>query len=177
MSVLIRLLKHDESKNIKMVQQMAKMINDVYKTVEKGLYKRNAERITEKELTELVKKEKIVAAFFKGKIIATIRVEQKDHQTGNLGLLSVHANYQQNGIGKRLIQFAEKLCQENKLQKIQLELLVPDERTHPFKEILAKWYTRLGYEEIGIESVADFLPDLNQKLAIPCHFIIFQKNL
>ena len=45
---------------------------------------------------------------------------------------------------------------------MRLQLLIPREGTHPFKQRLHSWYSRLGYRAIGAEDVAKALPDIEQ---------------
>ena len=108
---------------------------------------------------------------------ACVRIQQLDDYTGEFGMLAVDEKHQGNGIGRALIQFAEEKCKSENLQKMQLELLVPQEGSHPFKTILEKWYTRIGYDPVHTETVESLFPDLAPQLAIPCQFIIFQKEL
>jgi hypothetical protein len=54
---------------------------------------------------------------------------------------------------------------------MRLELLVPRSGSHPFKERLAGWYSRLGYQAAGRRD-ADF-----HGLAVPCELLLFVKPL
>ena len=45
---------------------------------------------------------------------------------------------------------------------MRLQLLIPRDGTHPFKERLHSWYSRLGYRAIGAEDIAKALPDIEK---------------
>jgi hypothetical protein len=60
---------------------------------------------------------------------------------------------------------------------MQLELLVPQTWTHPVKEFLRGWYTRIGYAKVRTESLAEAYPALHPYLATPCDFVIYHKDL
>jgi hypothetical protein len=59
---------------------------------------------------------------------------------------------------------------------MRLKLLVPRGGTHPFKDRLHSWYSRLGYRAIGAEDVAKALPDI-EKTAVPCDLVTYEKVL
>ena len=52
------------------------------------------------------------------------------------------------GVGRALVDFAERHSRERGLRAIQLELLVPRAWRHPSKEFLKAWYGRSGYRLI-----------------------------
>ena len=60
---------------------------------------------------------------------------------------------------------------------MQLELLVPQTWTHPVKEFLRAWYTRIGYRHVRTDRLADAYPALQPQLATPCDFVIYHKTL
>jgi hypothetical protein len=63
------------------------------------------------------------------------------------------------------------------LDRMQLELLVPRGWTHPVKESLREWYTRLGYREVRRDPFEEAHPALQPQLATPCDFVVFHKSL
>ena len=48
--------------------------------------------------------------------------------------------------------------------------------THPFKQRLHSWYSRLGYRAIGTEDVAKALPEI-EKTVIPCDLVTYERVL
>ncbi|MEH7380472.1 GNAT family N-acetyltransferase [Bacillus sp. JJ1533] len=176
-SIEIHMLPYSESTNISEMEHIANIVNRVYEASERSLWKPGASRTTAAEIAELAKSGEIAVAQSMGQIVGCVRVRQIDQETGEFGMLAVDEKYQGTGIGRELIRFAEQKCQNEQLRKMQLELLVPQEGTHPDKVILEKWYTRLGYQPIHTETTDASFPRLAEMLAIPCKFIVFQKNL
>ena len=60
---------------------------------------------------------------------------------------------------------------------MQLEVLVPRRWSHPSKEFLTGWYTRIGYQPARTGAIDEAYPDLAPLLATPCDFVIYRKNL
>lgn len=176
-SLEIRMLPQNASRDLDKMKYIANLVNRVYRIAEHGLYKQKANRTTVEDLQELTKKGEVAVAQLNEKIVGAIRIGQHDENTGELGMLSVDDAHQGQGIGRELISFAEQKCKNKGLATIQLELLVPEEGEHPVKKILEKWYLRLGYRPIYTDTIDSLFPQLNDKLAIPCNFIVFQKDL
>lgn len=159
------------------LEKIAALVNRVYRETEKGLWKPGAARTDLEEIKQFASSGELAVARINGEIVGCVRIQKLDDYTGEFGMLAVDEKHQGNGIGRALIQFAEEKCKSENLQKMQLELLVPQEGSHPFKTILEKWYTRIGYDPVHTETVESLFPDLAPQLAIPCQFIIFQKEL
>jgi hypothetical protein len=60
---------------------------------------------------------------------------------------------------------------------MQLELLVPRTWSHPVKEFLRRWYTRIGYRQVRTARLEEAYPALQPRLATPCDFLIYHKAL
>jgi ribosomal protein S18 acetylase RimI-like enzyme len=81
------------------------------------------------------------------------------------------------GIGRQLVGFAEHWARTQGLSTMQLELLVPQTWTHPVKEFLRAWYTRIGYRRVRTGRLEEAYPMLQPQLATPCDFVIYEKDL
>lgn len=171
------MLPSNESTNIKDLEFITNMVNRVYAASEKGLWKQGAVRTTVEEIAEFTSHREMAVARLAGRIVGCVRIQRIDEETGEFGMLAVDEEYQGMGIGRELIRFAEQTCRKEHVRKMQLELLVPSEGAHQAKVILENWYKRLGYQPIYTESVEALFPKLAHLLAIPCKFIVFQKNL
>lgn len=173
----IQLLPCNAGKDIKAMEQITNIINRVYAKAEKGFWMDGTKRTTVDEISALTRNGEMAVARMKGKIVGCIRIHQADDETGEFGMLAVDDHYQGAGIGRKLIRFAEHKCQKENLRKMQLELLVPQEGSHPTKLSLENWYIRIGYHPVHTVSVESLFPQLAQMLAIPSKFIIFRKEL
>lgn len=176
-SIDIEMLPCNASTNMQDMEHITNIINRVYAIAEESLYKHGAVRTTVQEIEEFTRNGEIAVARSMGEIVGCVLIRRIDQEMGEFGMLAVDDAYQGAGIGKKLIRFAEQKCQKEHLRKMQLELLVPKEGTHPTKIILENWYTSLGYHQVHTETIDALFPRLVQMLAIPCKFIIFQKEL
>lgn len=176
-SIKIHMLPRDASDNLADMQHIANIVNKVYAASEEGFWMNGTVRTTVAEMIEFTGSGEIVVARAMEDIVGCVRVRRLDHETGEFGMLAVDDEYQGDGIGRELIRFAEQKCRKEHLRKMQLELLVPLEGSHPDKVILENWYTRIGYYPVHTETVEALFPQLADMLAIPCKFIVFQKEL
>jgi ribosomal protein S18 acetylase RimI-like enzyme len=84
---------------------------------------------------------------------------------GYLGLLGVDPQRQGTGLGRKLMDAAEKFFREAGC--VAIDLRVISARTP-----LPAFYRHLGYLETG---TAPFAPDVPVK--VPCHYILMSRNL
>lgn len=173
----INMLQNSVSISEMDLEKIAAIVNHVYRETEKGLWKPGAARTNVEEIKQIADNGELAVARLNDEIVGCVRIQRLDERTGEFGMLAVDEQYQGNGIGRALIRFAEEKCKSENLQNMQLELLVPNEGSHPFKARLEKWYTRIGYVPVHTESVDALFPELAPMLAIPCKFIIFHKEL
>jgi GNAT superfamily N-acetyltransferase len=106
-----------------------------------------------------------------------VRIQQLDDEVGEFGMLAADPDHRGIGIGRRLVDFAERLNVDRGLRTMRLELLVPQTWTHPTKTFLDTWYTRMGYRVVRKGDFEEQYPHLAPLLATPCDFVIYHKNL
>jgi len=150
------------------------MINAAYEAGERGLWPPNTPRVFDHEVQAMVDNDELLFVRRDGEIAGLVRVHALDERTGELGLLT--AARLDSGVGGELIRLAEDWARERGLPRMRLTLLIPHEGTHPFKQRLHSWYSRLGYRAIGTEDVAKALPDI-EKTVIPCDLVTYEKVL
>jgi GNAT superfamily N-acetyltransferase len=160
-----------------LVSEITDLVNRVYATAEKGLWVEGAARTTTSEMAKLIAAGEIAVARMDGRIVGAVRIQQLDAATGEFGMLVVDPAHRGEGIGHELVIFAEELSRERGLGVIQLELLVPRGWTHPTKEFLHAWYTRIGYRPVRSGTIDESYPQLAPLLATPCDFVIYRKEL
>jgi GNAT superfamily N-acetyltransferase len=112
-----------------------------------------------------------------GPIVGCIRIQQLDHRLGEFGMLAADPARRGKGVGRELIRFAEDRCRQRGMAVMQLEVLVPRGWSHPVKEFLHAWYTRIGYEPVRRGSIEESYPHLSALLATPCDFVVYHKAL
>jgi GNAT superfamily N-acetyltransferase len=160
-----------------LVEEITNLVNRVYATAEEGLWLDSAARTTAAELREMIAAGQIAVARMDGRVVGSVRVHQLGGGLGEFGMLVAHPAYRGEGIGRKLISFAEDLSARRGLSTMQLELLVPREWSHPVKDFLGAWYTRIGYLPVHKGSIEDSYPHLAPLLATPCDFVIYHKPL
>lgn len=176
-SYSIEMLSPHASTETAEIAHITNIVNQVYASSEGGLWTNDVVRTTVDEVANIIKSGELAVARSDEQITGCIRVRQLDHEIGELGMLAVSPEHQNVGLGRRLIRFAEETCHAKQLSIMQLELLVPQRGSHPSKVILADWYSRLGYTPIRTDAVDNLMPELVPLLAIPCKFIVYQKQL
>jgi GNAT superfamily N-acetyltransferase len=173
----IQLLPAAAASDGELVGRITELINRVYAAAEEGLWVEAATRTTISEVTTLIAAGQIAVARMNGRILGAIRIQQLDAATGEFGMLVADPAHRREGIGRELVTFAEERSRQRGLGVMQLELLVPRGWTHPTKEFLHAWYTRIGYRPVRSGSIDDSYPQLAPLLATPCDFVIYRKSL
>jgi GNAT superfamily N-acetyltransferase len=159
------------------VGEVTDLVNLAYAAAEEGLWREGTPRTTPAETTEFVRNGEIAVARLAGRIVGSVRIQQLDGGIGEFGMLATEPGHRGAGIGRRLIQFAEESSRERGLDIMQLELLTPKSWTHPSKQFLHEWYTRIGYRMVRTGSIEEQYPALAPLLATPCDYVIYHKKL
>jgi GNAT superfamily N-acetyltransferase len=150
----------------------------VYADAERGLWRDGTRRTSGAEVAELIAAGEVAVARHRdGRIVGSVHVRRIAEDTGELGMLVVAPDHRGLGIGRALVEFAERHSREQGLRAIQLELLVPRGWRHPTKEFLSSWYSRLGYRVVGVGRMDDAYPHLAPFLATPCDLQVREKPL
>jgi GNAT superfamily N-acetyltransferase len=160
-----------------LMAQLTELINKVYATSEDGLWFAGADRTTVDEVATLTKAGQVAVARLDGRIVGCVRVQRLDSDTGEFGMLAADLAHRGTGVGRELVGFAERKCHDAGLTAMRLELLVPRHWSHPSKEFLAAWYTRLGYRIVRTGTIDETHPALAPLLATTCDFVIYGKAL
>jgi GNAT superfamily N-acetyltransferase len=157
--------------------ELAGIINDAYAAGEQGLWADDAVRTTAAEMTEAIRQGEMLAARLDDRVVGCARLKPLDERTADLGYISAATDRWGSGVGRQVVQSAEEVSRSRGVTTMQLELLVPRDWTHPEKERLRAWYTRLGYRVVRSAPVEEVAPWAPSKLATPCEFLIFRKSL
>jgi GNAT superfamily N-acetyltransferase len=171
----IELLGAEDSRNARLVGQLADLINHVYAVAEAGLWIDGATRTTANEMAELIAAGEIAVARRGGELVGSVRIRDVADDASEFGMLVAAFEQRGTGVGRALVEFAERRTRERGRRAMQLELLVPREWQHPSKEFLKAWYGRIGYRLIRTGSMADAYPHLAPMLATPCDLLGYEK--
>lgn len=159
------------------VARIVDLVNRVYAEAEKGLWQDGADRTDAAEVAEITRAGQLAVARLDGRLVGAVRIQRLDRDLGEFGMLVASPERRGVGIGRELVAFAEGWARGQGLGRMQLELLVPQTWTHPVKEFLHGWYTRIGYRQVSTGHLEAAYPALQPQLATPCDFVIYHKNL
>lgn len=176
-SPAVELVPATSAEDAQTVACIAELINCAYRVSEAGLWTEGTLRTDDREVADLIRLGEIVSARSGDLLVGAIRVHQLDADTAGLGMLAASASHRGQGIGTRLVDFAEHWALGRGLATMQLEVLMPRDWAHPSKTFLLSWYQRIGYEQLRSNSFGDEFPSLVPLLATPCDFVVFRKHL
>jgi GNAT superfamily N-acetyltransferase len=176
-TIAVRLLEAADSRDTRLVDQLAGLINDVYEVAESGLWCDGATRTTASELAELIRAQQIAVATRPDQIAGAVRIHDVGDDASEFGMLVSAPEHRSTGVGRALVAFAEQRSRERGLRAIQLELLLPRTWQHPSKEFLKAWYGRIGYRQVRTTSIDDAHAHLAPLLATPCDLAVYEKPL
>jgi GNAT superfamily N-acetyltransferase len=173
----IRIASAADAQDTELVDELAALVNTVYAIAEKGLWADSTPRTTPAELVELITAGQIVVARVEEQIVGAVRIQRLQTGEGEFGMLVAAPAHRGTGVGRELVRFAERWAREQGLDSMQLEVLVPRRWSHPSKEFLTAWYTRIGYRAARTGTLEERYPELAPLLATPCDFVIYEKDL
>ena len=173
----VRLLAPEEAADETLVGDLARLVNDAYAVGEAGLWREGTTRTAPAEMADAIRGGGQLAATLDGRLVGCATVRPLDAGTADLGLISTATDHWGGGIGRQLVRSAEELMRSRGVTTMQLEVLVPKEWSHPAKEHLRRWYTRLGYRVTRSAPIEHVAACLAGRLATPCEFLILRKPL
>jgi GNAT superfamily N-acetyltransferase len=173
----IRLLEPADSGDVPLLDELTGLVNGVYANADRGLWRDGAARTTAPELAELIGARQIAIATRDGQIVGSVHVHAVAEDASEFGMLVAHPDHRGEGVGRALVDFAERHSREQGMRAMQLELLVPRGWRHPSKEFLRAWYGRRGYRLIRTIGVDESHPHLAPLLATPCDLEVYEKPL
>ncbi|GGU27318.1 GNAT family N-acetyltransferase [Lentzea flava] len=157
--------------------EIAALVNHVYAEAEEGLWLDGAARTSEAEVADLIEAGQIAVVRSDERVVGAVRIQQLSDSLGEFGMLVAAPQERGTGVGRKLVAFAEQWGRDRGLSHMQLELLVPQTWKHPVKEFLRGWYTRIGYRVVRTGDLGEDYPALVPRLACPCDFLVFHKDL
>ncbi len=140
---------------------VARLINGAFQSER---FFSDEDRTNPDEVRDLMKKGIFLLAEEQEKLIACVYLEPCGDRF-YLGLLSVEASRQKSGLGSFLMRAAEDYARAQNARAMDLQIV--NVRTE-----LPSYYRRFGYVETG---ATPFPPQ--KKTKMPCHLVIYSKNL
>jgi ribosomal protein S18 acetylase RimI-like enzyme len=124
-------------------------------------------RTDEERMAELMQAgEFLVAEDMSGRMVASVYTEVRGER-GYLGMLAVAPARQGTGLGRQMVEAAERHCRGRGCKHMDMKVL-------SLRPELLPLYRKLGYVETGTE---EFHPARALKSGVECHCIILSKAL
>ena len=155
------------------VPEVVRITNAAYDRGEAGIWMPGWARTDSEWTGREVAAGEVFVAREQGRIVGSIRVVRLRDHTAEFGLLAVDPEYGGRGLGRALIDFAERLYD---VDWMELELLVP-KAPNANKQRLHDWYSRLGYREWRRRDFAVAYPEPGELLAGPADLVGYRKSL
>jgi len=159
------------------IQRLTDLINEVYDDAESGMWKRKGTRTNPPEVERLLRDKTLILAEIDGVLVGSVNIRLMNDGVGEFGMLVADLNQRGKGIGSALVDRAENWARDMHCHTMRLELLTPRKWTHPSKEFLKIWYTRIGYRPQASEPLDLLHPELVPELATECDFTVWHKPL
>jgi GNAT superfamily N-acetyltransferase len=159
------------------IKRLSDLINEVYDNAESGMWKRKGTRTHPAEVERLLRAQALILAEIDGVLVGSVNVNLMRNGVGEFGMLAADLSHRGEGIGSALVDRAENWARDMACHTMRLELLTPRNWTHPSKEFLKKWYSRIGYKPQATESLEILHPELISELATECEFTVWYKSL
>jgi GNAT superfamily N-acetyltransferase len=125
----------------------------------------DGDRINAEKLSEFLASGKFLLLEEKSQPMGCVYVELKDARRGYIGLLAIEPSRQKAGLGRKVIEAAEKFLKESGCDFAVLRVVHARAELQPI-------YERLGYSVSGIAPIPDSIP-----LKIPSYFTVMVKDL
>lgn len=160
------------------VTRLTDLVNVVYAESEGDLWKPGvANRTNKEEISNFIKQNNLLIAEYNSTIVGMCKVVALDNEICEFGMLAADPEQRGIGIGRELVNAAEKWGKENGHKKMRLELLTPRFGKSASKEFLKVWYGRRGYvPSYSMPFEEEFGHRMND-FAVECDFTVWLKKL
>jgi GNAT superfamily N-acetyltransferase len=159
------------------IKRLSDLINEVYDEAESGMWKRTGTRTNPAEVERLLRARALILAEINGVLVGSVNVNLMEEGIGEFGMLVADRSCRGKGIGSALVEHAERWAREHLCHTMRLEILTPRHWTHPSKEFLRQWYSRIGYAPQTTQPFESMYPKLVPELATECDFTVWHKSL
>ena len=176
-AIAVRLLDGAAGGDAALVERLTGLVNRVYAESERGLWHNGATRTSAPEMARRVAAGEVAVATVDGALAGAVHVHKVGDATAEFGMLAAAPEHRGVGVGRALIDFAERHSRERGMRTMRLELLVPRTWRHPSKVFLDAWYRGIGYRVTRTTRVDESEPELAPLLATPCEFLVYEKPL
>jgi len=123
-------------------EELAAVYRNAYRENRELGFPMKAGSATESEVRDWIEDHRVYVAEVMDELVGGVRLEATDPERVKLGRLAVHEQWRGEGVGRELLDHAERAVRDSGYDTVRLT--TPDE--HPY---LPDLYRRRGYEETG----------------------------
>jgi GNAT superfamily N-acetyltransferase len=172
----IRAVPPESARDASFVSAIVQLVNHAYSTAENGLWRYDVDRITIDTMVEAISNDEILIALHDGALVGSVQTHSLDPTTGWFGALATDPAQAQRGIGRALVEAAERRAIDQGCERMQLERLAPS-TPHPHMERLAVWYCSMGYTDTERRHLSSLDPQAVDYVRDTCEVVVCHKNL
>eukprot|EP00049_Salpingoeca_infusionum_P010032 m.170129 g.170129 ORF g.170129 m.170129 type:complete len:189 (+) comp14519_c0_seq1:166-732(+) len=166
-------------------EPLSELVNAAYQYGEKGIFDASVFfRTTPQEVRSLLQSDQLLVAFLDGSLAGCIKLVQhtgcgpnKDETHGELGMFALAEDKRKQGLGSKIMTFAENRALDMGCKVMELQLLSPLHWLHDVKEFLRAWYKQRGYSVVEERDFLKEFPRARAMLATEVKFEIMHKPL
>lgn len=166
-----------------LAEAVARVVNAVYDATEGAVWSDGVQRTSTTQALELLEAGALLTAQAPEAtpedpaLLGAVCVTLRDPSTAEFGMLAVDPAAAGRGLGSALVRAAEQHASTAGARRMEIVVLRPVDGTLPAKEILGRWYPRLGYTLTGTAPVTrEALPTLDLLLT-PCLLDTYVRGL
>lgn len=162
------------------LSKMHSLLVHAYAITEKEIWGDNYSRLSLEEFKVFIAASEVYLARLEKEIVGSIHVSRLDEESFSFGLLSANFKQKGLGIGRKLIETAEKHALSKHAKFMKIEILRPSNVDLPQKTQLDEWYRRQGYIFLNSMRFEERKPDKAEKalaLITPSQFDCYEKVL
>jgi len=120
-------------------------MHHAYAVTEVRIWGENYQRMSLEDFISVIQKGEMIGAWMDDEPVGSIHTYRISENTFAFGLFSVDFAFNGRGVGRKLIEAAERKARNEGAQFMELEILKPENENLEVKEVLRAWYQRLWY--------------------------------
>ena len=155
----IRRSEATDAEDSALVDRVVAIVNAAYFWSEAEQRNNEKERTSTPEITDLLKKRKLLLAFASEQLAGVVKIEKIGPKIAGFGILATDPNGLQRGVSKALVGAAEAWALAEGFGETEIEIVCA-ENPNSHKQLLHDWYTRLNYIEIATFPVIERIPEI-----------------
>lgn len=157
--------------------QLFEIMRIAYATTEIEVWGEDYIRMSQSEYEQLIDEGNVLVAYWAKDICGCVSFSRKSENAFRFSLLGTRQGFTKRGIGKALVEATEQIARDSGAKFMELEILRPVDSEPLPKELLRKWYIRMGYSYTSSQDFAEVYTEKAKNLITPSNFDYYRKAL